>query len=42
MVAGLRQEPRHYALLDHLDTKPRTTYLAKIANPNPALAKRGG
>jgi Fe-S-cluster-containing dehydrogenase component len=36
-VARLQRHPRHYALLGHLDTRPRTTYLAKIYNPNPAL-----
>ncbi|HEX4765751.1 MAG TPA: 4Fe-4S ferredoxin [Lichenihabitans sp.] len=41
-VAALRREPHHYALLDHLDTKPRTTYLARIRNPNPDLEKGSG
>jgi molybdopterin-containing oxidoreductase family iron-sulfur binding subunit len=29
-VAAARHEPRHYALLEELGTKPRTTYLARI------------
>jgi len=33
----LRQEPHHYALLGHLGTQPRTTYLKRVRNPNPAL-----
>ena len=33
----LRQEPHHYALLGHLGTRPRTTYLERVRNPNPAL-----
>jgi molybdopterin-containing oxidoreductase family iron-sulfur binding subunit len=33
----LRQEPQHYALLGHLGTRPRTTYLKRVRNPNPAL-----
>nr|WP_241671374.1 4Fe-4S dicluster domain-containing protein [Dankookia rubra] len=33
----LRQEPHHYALLGHLGTRPRTTYLKCVRNPNPAL-----
>jgi Fe-S-cluster-containing dehydrogenase component/anaerobic selenocysteine-containing dehydrogenase len=36
-VARLRGDARHYALLGHLDTRPRTTYLAKVFNPDPAL-----
>ncbi len=31
-VAALREEPHHYALLEELNTRPRTTYLAKVAN----------
>ena len=36
-VSRLRREPQHYALLGHLGTRPRTTYLAQVRNPNPAL-----
>jgi len=38
-VAGLRQEPHHYGLLEELNTVPRTTYLSKLTNPNPELAE---
>jgi len=38
-VAALRRDPRNYALLAELNTKPRTTYLAAVTNPNPALTK---
>lgn len=36
-VTGLKKDERHYALLGHLGTRPRTTYLADIRNPDPDL-----
>jgi molybdopterin-containing oxidoreductase family iron-sulfur binding subunit len=36
-VARLKREPLDYSLLAELNTKPRTTYLARIQNPNPSL-----
>ena len=33
----LKSDPRNYALLGHLDTRPRTTYLADLRNPNDTL-----
>jgi hypothetical protein len=33
----LKAQSRDYSLLDDLNTKPRTTYLARVRNPNPEI-----
>jgi molybdopterin-containing oxidoreductase family iron-sulfur binding subunit len=38
-VATLQAEARNYGLLDDLNTRPRTTYLAAVRNVNPELAE---
>ena len=36
-VARLKQEPLDYPILAELTTKPRTTYMGRLRNPNPDL-----
>ncbi len=38
-VSKRKASPRNYALLAELNIHPRTTYLARIQNPNPALVE---
>jgi molybdopterin-containing oxidoreductase family iron-sulfur binding subunit len=38
-VAKIKKDQRDYALLVDLNTLPRTSYLAKVRNPNPELAR---
>jgi Fe-S-cluster-containing dehydrogenase component len=40
-VSRAKAETRDYGLLAELGTRPRTTYLASLSNPNPALAEDG-
>ena len=40
-VARHHKSPRSYAVLEELNTKPRTQYLARVRNLHPALAEKG-
>ena len=40
-VSKRKAEPRNYGLLTELQTRPRTTYLAAVKNPNPEMPDAG-
>jgi MoCo/4Fe-4S cofactor protein with predicted Tat translocation signal len=41
-VSRLKREPRSYGLLTELNTRPRTTYLSAVRNPNPEMSRSEG
>jgi len=41
-VAKMKATPLNYGLLTELNTRPRTTYLARLRNPNPELVEAEG
>jgi MoCo/4Fe-4S cofactor protein with predicted Tat translocation signal len=40
-VSKLKADPLNYGLLEDLNTRPRTTYLAAVRNPNPEMPGAG-
>jgi molybdopterin-containing oxidoreductase family iron-sulfur binding subunit len=37
-VSKIKNQPRNYGVIADLNTRPRTTYIAEVTNPNQALA----
>ncbi len=40
-VAKMKKDPRSYLVLEDLQTRPRTSHLARLRNPNPAIRPAG-
>jgi Fe-S-cluster-containing dehydrogenase component len=36
-VSKIKADKRNYSVLEELNTKPRTTYLTALKNPNPEI-----
>jgi len=41
-VAKLKENDRKYHVLEEINTRPRTSYMARLRNPNPALERKPG
>ena len=41
-VSKIKNDERHYGLLEELNTKPRTSYLSHLKNPNPEITEHRG
>jgi MoCo/4Fe-4S cofactor protein with predicted Tat translocation signal len=41
-VSKVKKQARNYSLLGDLNTRPRTTYLARVRNPNPGMPESAG
>jgi molybdopterin-containing oxidoreductase family iron-sulfur binding subunit len=42
LVAAAKHDARNYTLLEEFNFRPRTSYLAKLRNPNPKLERSKG
>jgi len=41
-VSKIKAQPRNYSVLSDINTRPRTTYIANVVNPNLEIGDRTG